>query len=978
LENFVQRFPLIVQPAELLKERADEHRERQSLVEQLITGTAKSQLHPLKLPPRQYQTVATDMWLTTRGLLLADEVGLGKTIVGIAGLVHSELTPALVVTLSHLPKQWADEIAKFSDLTTHILRKGQPYDILKYTNGKMPDVIICNYHKLAGWAETLAPLIKSVVFDEVHELRHQGTGKYQAAKHLAESAEYHIGLSIGFDSLLLLRGGTFGSGWYGRIESAYDKISGVVCPLVNNGYCIASTRGLGIEARGWDESRGFCWKPVKSFIRHACDKPTSEIRLRGRNLTVTDDHSLFKIEGDNLRTLPSCRLNKFDLLPLDNGRNWDTLREVPLDVFSILRVTNRTQVLVEIGGLTREDLNLNSWQWQNLKKECKHGCRVSLDVFLKNRHKLPEPTGAYFASRGGARLLGNGQIALSKWAYILGFFLGDGWINKDSNGYYSSVSFSIDLPTYDKIRSRLSSILDTPLEFEEKKRTAEMVELKCCNALFAQIVAAAFGGNFKCWEKSIPAEWLTTWPHQARVELLEGLVDSDGYKSRDRGYSYTTTSPRLAQSISLLLKSLGIDSSTAENFPSKGGVIDGRRITGTRNKYDVYWTVGGDYQGAAYNYKPQERWNQAPIAEINPCPPPDYVYDLEMEGHPSFVFGECGVLGHNSATPIFNFGGEIYNVINLLSPDTLGTWDEFQREWCTHKYGKDKPLIKDPAAFGLYAREMGLMLRRTRKDVKRELPEITVIPHTVEADLAVLNSLKGQAIELAKLILRQGEQDFKGQKMQAAGQFDLKMRQATGIAKCPYVAEFIRMLIESSGEPVVVGVWHREVYEILMEALKEFNPVMFSGSESPAQKEVSKQKFIKGESKVLLLSLRSGAGMNGLQDICHIAVIAELDWSPSALKQFLGRIHRDGQDDPVTAYYLLADHGSDPVMSDILGIKRMQLESIINPNQDLVEELQLDENYIRKMAENFLTVHGIELPKSEPEVTEISEKPSIT
>jgi len=316
-----------------------------------------------------------------------------------------------------------------------------------------------------------------------------------------------------------------------------------------------------------------------------------------------------------------------------------------------------------------------------------------------------------------------------------------------------------------------------------------------------------------------------------------------------------------------------------------------------------------------------------------------------------------------SATPIFNYGGEIYNVLDILSPGTLGTWAEFEREWCSQQF--QKPKLKDPTAFGTYATDTGLMLRRTRKDVKRELPEVTAIPHYIDADLKVLETMKGQAVELAKLILKQGAQDFKGQKMQAAGQFDLKMRQATGIAKAPYVAEFIRMLVESSGEPVLVGLWHREIYSILMDSLKDLNPVMFSGTESATQKEASKQAFLKGESKVMLLSLRSGAGMDGLQDVCHIAVFAELDWAYAAMKQFIGRIHRDGQDDPVTAYYLLSEHGSDPVMSDILGIKRGQLEGIINPEQDLVEELQVDDEYIKKMAQRFLTDHGIELPKEE-------------
>ncbi len=69
------------------------------------------------------------------------------------------------------------------------------------------------------------------------------------------------------------------------------------------------------------------------------------------------------------------------------------------------------------------------------------------------------------------------------------------------------------------------------------------------------------------------------------------------------------------------------------------------------------------------------------------------------------------------------------------------------------------------------------------------------------------------------------------------------MRQATGIAKAPYVAEFVRMLVES-GESVMLYGWHRDVYNIWLERLAEFNPVMYTGTEGPAAKERSKQAFL--------------------------------------------------------------------------------------------------------------------------------------
>lgn len=509
---FIQRYPMTVDPEDTLLEMTAAHREKMSLIDQLIAGYRPPKGFTLALPPREYQSYAADLWLTANGLLLADDVGIGKTVTSICGFTDPRVLPAVVVTLTHLPTQWEGEIKRFTpDLIVHRLRRGQPYDILKYTDGKYPDVIITNYHKLAGWAETLSPYTNGVIYDECQELRHSGSNKYQAAKHLADACDFRLGLS---------------------------------------------------------------------------------------------------------------------------------------------------------------------------------------------------------------------------------------------------------------------------------------------------------------------------------------------------------------------------------------------------------------------------------------------------------------------ATPIYNYGGEMFNVLDVLCPGRLGTHEEFVREWCTVSYdGKNR--IKDPKAFGMYLREEGLMLRRTRVEVKRELPECQTVPHHIEADPKALEEMKGQAIELAKLILKQ-TQDFKGQKMQASGEFDNKMRQMTGIAKAPFVAEFVKFLIADNDERIVLFGWHREVYKIWMEKLKEFNPVMYTGSETPVAKDAAKADFISGKSRVLMISLRAGAGLDGLQDVCHLCVFGELDWSPGVHEQCIGRIHRDGQDEPVTAYYLLSNTGADPVMSDVLGLKKAQIEGVRDPNQDLVTKLQVNEDYIKKLAESYLTEHGVAVPQEKP------------
>lgn len=305
-----------------------------------------------------------------------------------------------------------------------------------------------------------------------------------------------------------------------------------------------------------------------------------------------------------------------------------------------------------------------------------------------------------------------------------------------------------------------------------------------------------------------------------------------------------------------------------------------------------------------------------------------------------------------SATPILNYGGELWTVMNILKPDCLGSKWEFQREWCHQSYGNNyKVKIRDPRAFGHYMREAGLMVRRTRKDVGRELPEVIVVPHHVGCNEKALSGLDDSVAELARIILEQGGAPLA--KGQAARDLDWRLRQATGIAKAPYVAAFVKMLLESD-ETVVLFGWHREVYEIWKDALKDYKPVFFTGTETPSQKEASKEAFLSGKTKLLIMSLRAGSGIDGLQQVCRTVVFGELDWSPGVHEQAIGRLHRDGQTDTVTAYYLQADEGSDPVIADVLGVKRQQIEGFRDPDGPLVRQLATDLDRVKKLAESFL------------------------
>ena len=114
----------------------------------------------------------------SKGALLADEVGLGKTIE--AGLVISQKWAErkrriLVITPSDLRKQWQQELTEKFFLPCRILET-RSYNAALKTAGPQPflapEVIICSYQFAKGKSDGISRIIWDlVVIDEAHRLR---------------------------------------------------------------------------------------------------------------------------------------------------------------------------------------------------------------------------------------------------------------------------------------------------------------------------------------------------------------------------------------------------------------------------------------------------------------------------------------------------------------------------------------------------------------------------------------------------------------------------------------------------------------------------------------------------------------------------------------------------------------------------------------------------------------------------------------
>lgn len=304
-----------------------------------------------------------------------------------------------------------------------------------------------------------------------------------------------------------------------------------------------------------------------------------------------------------------------------------------------------------------------------------------------------------------------------------------------------------------------------------------------------------------------------------------------------------------------------------------------------------------------------------------------------------------------SATPVYNYGGEVFNIYEILKPGVLGTREEFFREWGSFQRTTGDIVVSDPAALGEFLRDQGLLLRRTRADVGRELPEPTEVVMDIDSATDATDAAMADVVQMAHLVLSGTRQE----RFTAAGQIDMKLRQATGIDKAPYVAAFARLLLESETKIVIFG-WHRAVYDIWLRELSEFQPTMFTGTETAAQKQASVDRFTTDPNcRIFLCSLRSGAGLDGLQGVASVCIFGELDWSPAMHHQAIGRLARDGQEGEVVAYYPVSNIGSDPIISGVLEDKRQQAEPFMAGDDGALFTAQTDDTgRIKRLAQAVL------------------------
>ena len=305
-----------------------------------------------------------------------------------------------------------------------------------------------------------------------------------------------------------------------------------------------------------------------------------------------------------------------------------------------------------------------------------------------------------------------------------------------------------------------------------------------------------------------------------------------------------------------------------------------------------------------------------------------------------------------SGTPIYNRGAEIWNIVNILDFHCLGDWESFTREWCD---GYGNHIVRDPALLGAHLKREGLMLRRTKQEVLSELPPKRRLVQEIDSDDKTYRELMRPVMEMLGS-LRELHPDAKERAL-LEERISAGERQATGVAKAPFVAAFVRALLDN-GERVLLFAHHHAVMDIYRKELAAYKPAFITGRETAAQKEQSVERFMSGACSLCVISLRAASGLNLQRATC--VVFGELDWSPAVHSQAEDRAHRMGQKDSILCYYLVAPQGSDRDMQDALGLKVSQFVQLMGDKTPDMDDVQRAQKAAKAHVERMLSSCGEE------------------
>ena len=323
-----------------------------------------------------------------------------------------------------------------------------------------------------------------------------------------------------------------------------------------------------------------------------------------------------------------------------------------------------------------------------------------------------------------------------------------------------------------------------------------------------------------------------------------------------------------------------------------------------------------------------------------------------------------------TATPIQNDLKELYNLITLLKPGQLDTYQAFKR-----RFVADKRTPRDPAVLRSLLEQVMIRNRRgagTIEFTKRIVQPISVelthqekqfytalhgfVHQQMQSSLALKRTILPYIILLreacsspwaAALTLKK-----LSEKAEPAMEKDLLdlLEMAVNIEISAKVQHLLQLLDSDGQDKTIIFTEYRGTQAFIKKHLEAAGlaTVTFDGSLSSSRKEFTKFLF-RRYGDVLISTESGGEGIN-LQ-YCNRVVNFDLPWNPMRLEQRIGRVHRLGQTKDVYVFNLATLGTIEEHILRLLHEKINMFEMVVGQLDAILSHLHLSKSFESHLVE---------------------------
>lgn len=311
-----------------------------------------------------------------------------------------------------------------------------------------------------------------------------------------------------------------------------------------------------------------------------------------------------------------------------------------------------------------------------------------------------------------------------------------------------------------------------------------------------------------------------------------------------------------------------------------------------------------------------------------------------------------------TGTPFRNKSIELFNLLTMINHDLALNFDEFARCFASGKRTKTGTIYKGFTNLDeLNKRLNEKMIRRRKKDLKNtgnpllDLPDKTRNFFPVEIDakayenaVDIFMANANIQSEYARMLVLMGA-----------------MKKYLAYAKIQHTYDIATaVLTEKDNEdltPVVIFSDYKKPLNDLQVLLERdgIPCCRITGSENEFEKQQSVEDFANGKYKVALCSVKAAGVGTTLTNASNL-IFNDLTWVPFDLFQAEDRVHRVGQNDDVTIYYMYCENAQiDANLAEKLERKAKEFDAVIDGG--LGGEFTI--SLMGELYQDFKSTHGI-------------------